>query len=122
MDVTVFGVGHSGLISSPTEHLDWPGSILTLRETNKPINSNSGNNLNRDILRSKLYNDFLEKTPTQRKFITPQRFKKKMISWCQYIGLNFNPQCTNKEGNPGGDDKRGGIEYFTIANGSYARI
>jgi hypothetical protein len=127
-----WGVGQSGLISPPTERLElrrlrqfigedfltWAGEYFNIEE-NKPINSNSGNNLNRDIARSILYNDFLEKTPTQRKFITPQRFKKKMTSWCLYIGLKFNPQYINKEGNPGGDDKRGGIEYFTIANGRF---
>jgi hypothetical protein len=35
------------------------------------------------------------------------------------MGLKFNPQCTNKQGNPGSDDKRGGVEYFTLANVSF---
>jgi len=39
-----------------------------------------------------------------------------MLSWCQYTGLMFNPKSVDKNGQPGGDDKRGGIEYFTIAD------
>ncbi|MGA3014826.1 MAG: hypothetical protein ABSD71_12430 [Bacteroidales bacterium] len=60
--------------------LTWAGEYFNIEE-NKPINSNSGNNLNRDIPRSELYNDFVDKTPIQPKFTLPQRFKKKMPSW-----------------------------------------
>lgn len=73
-------------------------------------------NMNVPIPRAELYNGFLEKTPTQRKFMTPHRFKKKMIAWCEYHQAHFNPQVIDKFGRPSGDDKRGGVEYFTLAN------
>ena len=128
-----WGINHSGLISAPTERLEkrrlrqfvgedflsWAGEYFSIDE-NKSIDSLFGGNLNTEVPRSELYNDFLEKTPTQRKYMTPQRFKKKVLHWCEYLGLKFNPQHLNKDGQPGGDDKRGGVEYFTIANARFS--
>ncbi len=123
-----WGVNHTGLISPPTERLElrrirqfigedfltWASEYFGVSEENKVDITNM--NINRDIARSELYNDYLEKTPSQRKYMNPFRFKKKMLSWCQYTGLMFNPKNVDKNGQPGGDDKRGGIEYFTIAD------
>ncbi len=127
-----WGYNHSGLIQSPTERLDqrrlrqfigedfltWAGEYFNVQDP-ESIDSSDGANLNIAIPRSELYNTFLEKTPTQRKFMNPFRFKKKMIAWCEYHKAKFNPQCVDKFGRPGQDDKRGGIEYFTIANEKY---
>jgi len=125
-----WGINHSGLIQPPTERLEkrrlrqfigedfltWAGEFFNVDQDN--VNSIETTRMNDKIPRSELYNSFLEKTPTQRKFITPQRFKKKMIAWCDYMKLRFNPASTGKNGvpHPGGDDKSGGIEFFTIAN------
>ncbi|MFZ4523264.1 MAG: CHC2 zinc finger domain-containing protein [Bacteroidales bacterium] len=124
-----WGYNHSGLIQPPTDRLDqrrlrqfigedfltWAGEYFNV-EGPECINSMSVQNMNVPIPRAELYNDFLEKTPTQRKFITPHRFKKKMIAWCEYQLAKFNPQIQDKFGKSGGDHKSGGIEYFTIAN------
>ena len=128
-----WGYNHSGLIQPPTERLDqrrlrqfigedfltWAGEYFNVQDP-ESINSASGEHLNVPIPRSELYNIFLEKTPTQRKYMNPFRFKKKMISWCEYHKAKFNPQCIDKFGRPGQDDKRGGIEFFTIANEKYS--
>lgn len=75
-------------------------------------------NLNRRIARNELYNDFMDKNPTERKFVNPFKFKKKLMSYCHFRKLQFNPHKETLEGKPG-DDKSGGIEYFTVANAKY---
>jgi hypothetical protein len=128
-----WGYNHSGLIQPPTERLDqrrlrqfigedfltWAGEYFGVEDP-EAINTTNNININHPIPRAELYNDFLEKTPTQRKFMNPYKFKKKMLSWCEYHQAAFNPQIFDKFGKPGGDDKRGGVEYFTIANDKYA--
>ena len=128
-----WGVNHTGLIPPPTERLElrrirqfigesflnWASEyfgVIELDASGKPKIDRTNININRDIPRSELYNDFLEKNKTEGKYMNPFRFKKKMLSWCQYTGLMFNPKSVDKNGQPGGDDKRGGIEYFTIAD------
>lgn len=129
-----WGYNHSGLILPPTERLDqrrlrqfigedfltWAGEYFNVEDP-ESINSMSVQNMNIPIPRAELYNGFLEKTPTQRKFMTPHRFKKKMISWCEYHKALFNPQIVDNFGRHGHDDKRGGVEYFTIANDKFSQ-
>jgi hypothetical protein len=123
-----WGMNHTGLISPPTERLElrrirqfigedyliWASEYFGVGEDNKVDRSNA--NINHEIPRSELYNDYLGKNPTQHKYMNPFRFKKKMLAWCQYTGLLFNPHCIDKFGNSGGDDKKGGVEYFTISD------
>lgn len=78
-----------------------------------------GPNINLQIVRREMFNDFLDKNPTTRKYMTATKFKKKITSFCKYKGLSFNPQIQDENGVRGGDDKTGGIEYFTIANSKY---
>ena len=127
-----WGYNHSGLIQPPTERLDqrrlrqligenfltWAGEYFNVDDPDS-VNSSSVQNMNEPIPRSELYNGFLEKNATERKFMTPHKFKKKMIAWCEYHKAFFNPQCLDKFGKSGGNDKRGGVEYFTIANDKY---
>lgn len=53
--------------------------------------------------------------------VTRTNFKAKLIQFCQCKGYMFNPQMPPRDddfsGNPfiGADDKRNGIEYFTIS-------
>ena len=129
-----WGYNHSGLIQPPTERLDqrrlrqfigenfltWAGEYFNVNDP-ESINSTLVQNINIDIPRAELYNAFLDKTPTERKFMTPHRFKKKMMAWCEYHKCKFNPQIMDKYGRPGGDDKRGGVEYFTIANDRFSQ-
>lgn len=127
-----WGENHSGLISPPTERLDqrrlrqfigedflsWADEYFGISDGDD-VDRLITNNLNTEIPRKELYDDFLEKTPTQRRFMTPQRFKKKTIAWSDYRGLRFNPHCLYHDGRHGGDDKRGGVEYFTVANAKF---
>ncbi|TSA24365.1 MAG: DNA primase [Bacteroidetes bacterium] len=129
-----WGSNHSGLIPPPTERLElrrlrqfigedfltWADEFFGISDGDD-VNEVDNNNLNRELIRQDLFNDFNEKNPTLRKYITAQRFKKKVLSWCEYRGLRFNP-TSYKSGslNPGGgDDKRNGVEYFTIANAKF---
>lgn len=124
-----WGYNRSGLIQPPTDRLDqrrlrqfigedfltWAGEYFNVSDKDH-INDAELTNVNSEIPRHELYNHFLEKTPTQRKFMNPYKFKKKMKAWCEYMGAHFNPQSTDKFNNPGQDIKKGGVEYFTIAN------
>ena len=124
-----WGYNHSGLIQPPTERLDqrrlrqfigenfltWAGEFFNVEDV-ESANSAESPNLNIPIPRSELYNGFLEKNATERKFMTPHRFKKKMLAWCEYHKCQFNPQVFDKFGKTGGPDKRSSVEYFTIAN------
>ena len=130
-----WGHNHSGLIPPPTERLDlrrlrqfigedflsWAGEYFNVADPER-INSYEVQNMNHPIPRAELYNDFLEKTPTQRRFMTPHRFKRKMIAWCEYHKAKFNPHVFDKIGKPSQDDKRGGVEYFTIGNEGFGGI
>jgi DNA primase len=129
-----WGINRSGLIEPPTERLElrrirqfigesflnWADEYFGISDdvdVNTINLAQEGKNLNHDIPRSELYNDFLEKNKTQTKYMTPQGFKKKILAWCTYRKLHFNPHKFSKIDNkPGAEDKRGSIEYFTIAN------
>lgn len=122
-----------GIISPPTERLErrrlrqfigedfltWADSYYGLSDDIDADYSDS-DHINFRIIRQDLYNDFLDKTPNQRKFVQPYRFKKKILAYCQYRGLQFNPAAFDKQGRPGGDDKSGGVEYFTLANRKFS--
>ena len=87
--------------------------------------------INARIPRKLLYDKYCEYDPTVRKFSSsPKEFKKRMIKYCQFRGLKFNPQkydpitgkpCNfdKRSGEPVIDDKSGGVEYFTIGNDAY---
>ena len=70
-------------------------------------------NLNREIPRKDISDDFFESNPRQRRYTTTTLFKKKIISYCKYRNLEFNPK------QKGNNHKTGGIEYFTVADDHY---
>ena len=127
-----WGISHSGLIMPPTERLDqrrlrqfigeefltWAGEYFNVGSPEE-INSLEVHNMNEPVIRKEMYDDFMDKAPNQRKWMNPFKFKKKILAWCDYHHASFNPHCLDKFGKPGQDDKRGGIEYFTIANERY---
>lgn len=104
-------------------------------------------NLNQRHQRHELFkNEFLHENPLEAKYCNPPRFKEKILAYCRYANLDFNPKQRNADGldimqyypkllsqNPdkslktillrddvppfvGRDDKTGGKEYFTLAN------
>ncbi len=82
-------------------------------------------NLNRETSREDLYNAFLEKNPEQKRWVDSRSFKKKMKVYCKYKKYIFNPGRPNDKGELingkpfGGDIKKGGVEYFIIADHNY---
>lgn len=86
-------------------------------------------NLNRRIPRKKMYDDCMEYDMNMRKANPSTIFKRRLIKYCQFRGLLFNPQrydpstgqpsFFDKNGLPIIDDKSGGVEYFTIGNSEY---
>lgn len=89
--------------------------------------------INKRHVRRDLYNDFLDKCPHAKKWVTATRFGQKIKAYCQFRELHFNPGIPNEQfvefttwlkDKPGvsfigGMDKSGSIEYFTIANEQY---
>lgn len=124
-----WGINRSGLIAAPTDRLDrrrlrqfigesfllWADEYYSITE-GEDVAMNTSNQLNIQITRKELYDNFLEKNPNDRKYVTPHLFKKKMKSWCDYRGLHFNPHKRDQYGKPGYDDKSGGLEFFMIGN------
>jgi len=126
-----WGVNGTGLVQGPLERLELRRlrqfigeSYLTWADeyfgSGDDVASEdiSNNNINRRIARSELTNDFYDKNPAERKFVPPFKFKKKLQSYCHFRKLQFNPQKDMIDSRPG-DDKSGGIEYFTVANTKY---
>jgi len=82
--------------------------------------------LNERIPRKEVFANFLREYPQERKFISPQQFRKKLLEFCRFKGYKFNPHrydpktglpmYFDKYGNPIIDDKSGGVEYFIIGN------
>lgn len=128
-----WGVNRSGLIEPPTERLElrrlrqfigesflaWADEYWGLSDdvdVNKVNLAAEGKNLNNKIPRLELYNDFLDKNPNQKKYMTSQGFMKKIWSWCQYRKLRLNPHCVVLPNHSWGWDKQGGVEFITVAN------
>ena len=76
------------------------------------------------IPKKELFDSLCNYDPAQRKFNTPNSFKKKFVMYCKWKGFVFNPQKydsktglpfqVDKDGRPVVDDKSGGVEYFTV--------
>lgn len=74
--------------------------------------------------RKELAEKYYEFDPQQRRYVTPNEFKKRFKKWCQLRDYIFNPEMydptTGKpykfdsDGKPITDNKSGGIEYFTV--------
>lgn len=86
----------------------------------------SDDNRNKRLVRKTLSENYLEYAPSQRKWNTANKFKNKIIKYCEWKGYVFNPQrydpisslpmFFDKDGKPDLDDKSGGVEYFTIGD------
>lgn len=78
------------------------------------------------ISRRELQDKYFESDPQQRKFVSPNEFKKRFKKYCQYRGYVYNPHMYDsasglpfkhdQDGRPVIDDKRGGIEFFTVGH------
>ncbi len=115
------------------ETLQWLDEYYGIDEFIKPENSSS-ENINKRIARRELWELFPKNCPNDVKYTTANGFKKKILAYCHYRYLNFNPQKKSVEHNIdfiafksdfpdrlfiGQPDKSGSVEYFTIANDNY---
>nr|NQU91583.1 hypothetical protein [Bacteroidota bacterium] len=130
-----WGSSGSGLVLPPIERIEmrrmrqymgedflgWANEYYGVPDNEAPdkVQHLATSTLNIPISRQELYRDFLDKNPTQRKHTTAYRFKKKIITWCKFRGLQFNPHKFDDQNQPGADDKSGGVENITIANKNY---
>ncbi len=130
-----WGQSGSGLVLPPIERIEmrrmrqfigedfltWANEYFGVPDSGTPdeIKNLVSPNLNIAIPRQELYKDFLDKNPFHRKHTTAYRFKKKIITWCQFRGLVFNPHRYDEFGRPGADDKSGGVENFMIGNNRF---
>jgi DNA primase len=78
-------------------------------------------NMNNRIPRDEFNNAFYDKLPDQRRFNSVRMVKQKLIAYCTYRNLRFNPGTKDPRTNrpDGGDYKAGGIEYFLVADENY---
>src|ERR1035438_9326616 len=123
-----WGANGSGLIEPPTQLLEtrrirqfigedfltWADEYFGLGDSVDPETVDTTLpvcNLNREIKRVDIFVDFFERNPGQRKYVTPQKFKNKLKQYCLYRKVRFNPQQQTPEGHPGGDHKKGGVEF-----------
>jgi hypothetical protein len=85
---------------------------------------------NTPIPRSDMRDSFLAIAPDKRRYYTPSLFKKKIVAYCALKGYKFNPHKydpatgapyqLDKDGKPFIDDKRHGVEYFTVGDENFA--
>lgn len=115
-----------------------PGERLESRQLRQEITEgfiawadeyfSSAENRNKKIPRKTLSDAYFEYDPLQRKYVTPPEFKKRFIKFCKWKGYAFNPNkydpitgkpnTLDKDGRPIIDDKSGGIEFFTVGDGT----
>lgn len=121
-----------GIITPPTDRLErrrmrqflgesfltWADAYFGLSDDMEPEDSES-DKINQTIPREELYTSFCDGNPKEKTFTPPHKFKKKILTYCKYRGVSFNPQRHDKFGKPGADHKTGGVEYFTIANARF---
>ena len=68
------------------------------------------------IPRTDCADNFYTNYPKEKQFVNTREFKHKLKLYCQYKGYIFNPgKAVSDTQNWGGDDKRSGVEYFTVA-------
>ncbi len=72
--------------------------------------------LDRPINRNEVTEAFYTAFPEQKKYTNRRDVKKKLKQFCNYKKYVFNPgKPLNDSQNWGGDDKSGGVEYFTVS-------
>lgn len=108
--------------------LIWADAVFATGQENRGTTK-----LNMKNVRKELQDDFLDKNPNERKYLTPSQFSKKIKAYCRYYGYHLNPTRHNEDGlsfvdfqkiHPGQTfigtaDKAGGIEFYTVANNEF---
>jgi DNA primase len=120
-----------GLISAPMERLEqrrlrqqmgenfveWAESFFSPDFTSL---EDGLTNINRAVERETVTDSFYKMFPDSVKWMNKREVKKRLKHFCEYKKYTFNPGKEDAKGNAfGGDDKRNGKEYFTIANDKY---
>jgi DNA primase len=107
-----------GIVSPPFENIqtrklrqDIGESFLDWAETY----FSDSRNLNTEIPRKEMTDNFYELYPKQKMWTDSRQFKKKLIDYCKYKKYIFNPFVPKNNAPHGGSDKRNGSEYFKVA-------
>lgn len=96
----------------------------------------SGSILNYKVTRKTLTENYHQEFPNSKEQIRPSDFRKRMIAFCRYKGLHFNPNSPNDEGvkfsdwireHPGetfvGESyKSNSKEFWTIATDEFSKV
>ena len=130
-----WGANNSGLINPPLERLEmrrlrqeagetffsWADEFFCISDDDdvNEVEIGTHSNLNMRLERRQMFNDFLDKNPTQKKFITSNAFYKKMLAYSKYRKLRVNPHVPELSNGRPGYDKSAGVEYITIANNKF---
>ena len=91
--------------------------------------------LNTRTNRKALYENFCTQYPGQKQFVSATSFRERILCYCQYAGMHYNPHRRNDKGltfaefiksNPGKSyvgsrEATGGEVYFTICTDQHAR-
>ena len=91
----------------------WADEYYGVSETENGLKYESSN-IDSPRTRKELNDLFFEQFSVEKKYTTAQKFKNKFKVWCSYRHLFFNPYNMDKDSKPGFDDKRSGVEYFTV--------
>ena len=86
--------------------------------------------INQILKRLDVFNALLEYVgPSRKTYYTPRVFRAKLIKYCELKGYIFNPQFydpvqkrylkLDKDGRPSIEDKRSGVEYYTVGDLSF---
>lgn len=95
----------------------------------------SGEFLNHRTNRKVMYDKFCSDYPGQRQFVSSANFREKLLAYCQFKGLHFNPHRRNDAGESfsqwlsrygdrpfkGDRDNSGGTDYFSVCDTQYAK-
>ena len=98
----------------------------------------SGTAINTRIIRKTMYDNFCTQFPGHQKFVSASNFRTKLIAFCEFKGLHFNPHRNHKNNKKmtfqswansitlsgifeGDRDCSGGCEYFTVTTDKFAR-
>lgn len=86
--------------------------------------------INQIMKRIDVFNALLEYVgPSRKAYYTPRVFRAKLVKYCELRGYIFNPQFydpvqkryikLDKDGRPNIEDKRSGVEYYTVGDLSF---
>lgn len=101
----------------PDSFFEWMNFYMNIDENNPHYTSRSAR-MGDALVRHAMYESYMEScSENERRYLTPQRFWKYLVTWCQYYGFLLNPGHISKDGTPG-HVRQNGVEVITISAGT----